>query len=210
VKPIPGPFGFHLRPARALRQHFLKGQATDRRALGVDDGQGAGPGRDERGQRSSDVCDVADRRRAVRALAVERLHHVRDTDEAELSQDVLRPQQGGDKFVGGMGQQPDRGVVLDELAGSHNGDAIRQAQGLLDVVGDKNDRLPDLALNAQQLVLQIFAGDRVDGAKGLVHQHDRGISRHRSRQSDALLLPARQLPRVALPVFGRRQIHELE
>jgi hypothetical protein len=55
-------------------------------------------------------------------------------------------------------------------------------------VGDEQDRLADLRLQAQELVLQAFAVDRVDRAERLVHQHQRGIGRERARNADALAL----------------------
>jgi hypothetical protein len=62
-------------------------------------------------------------------------------------------------------------------------------------VGDEDDRLADLGLQAQELVLQARAGDRVDGAEGLVHQHQRRIGSQRARDADALALAAAELAR---------------
>ena len=66
--------------------------------------------------------------------------------------------------------------VLGELAALlHHGDAVAHLDRLVDVVGDEDDRLADLALEAQELVLEPLAVDRVDGAERLVHQHQRRI-----------------------------------
>ena len=82
---------------------------------------------------------------------------------------------------------------------------------LVDVVGDEQDRLADLRLEAQELVLQALAVDRVDRAERLVHQHQRRIGRERARDADALALAARQLRRVAVAQLGaeRRQLEQL-
>jgi hypothetical protein len=67
-------------------------------------------------------------------------------------------------------------------------------------VSDEHDRLAQLALDVQQLILQVCAGDRVDRAERLVHQHDRRVGRQGARQAHALLLAARELARVALAI----------
>ena len=69
--------------------------------------------------------------------------------------------------------------------------------------------LADLALQAQELVLQVVAVDRVDGAERLVHQHQRRVGRERAGHADALALAAGQLARVALAHLGR-QADQLE
>ena len=77
-------------------------------------------------------------------------------------------------------------------------DLVAELDRLVDVVGDEDDRLAQLALQAQELVLQLLAHDRVDGAERLVHQHHRRVGGERAGDADALLLPAGQLRRVAL------------
>jgi hypothetical protein len=42
-------------------------------------------------------------------------------------------------------------------------------------VRDEDDRLGQLRLEAQHLLLQLVAHDRVDGAERLVHEQDVGI-----------------------------------
>ena len=87
----------------------------------------------------------------------------------------------------------------------HDRDAVAHLDRLVDVVGDEHDRLADLALEAQELVLQALAVDRVDRAEGLVHQHQRRVDRERAGHADALALAARELGReaVARLVRGR-------
>jgi hypothetical protein len=79
-------------------------------------------------------------------------------------------------------------------------------------MGDEDDRLAHLVLDAQELVLQTIAGDAVDGAEGLVHQQHRRIHAERASDADALPLAARKLVRVALrePVgFEPHQLQQL-
>ena len=75
---------------------------------------------------------------------------------------------------------------------------------------DEDDRLADLALQAQELVLQPLAVDRVDRAERLVHQHQRRVDRERARDADALALAAGELRRVAVARLGRVERDELE
>ena len=78
------------------------------------------------------------------------------------------------------------------------GHQVADLDGLLDVVGDQHDRLAQLGLQGQQLVLQRGADHRVDGAERLVHQQDRRVGGEGAGHADALLLAAGQLVRVAL------------
>ena len=90
-------------------------------------------------------------------------------------------------------------------------DPVAHLDRLVDVVGDEQDRLAHLGLEAQELVLELLAVDRVDRPERLVHQHHTGVGGERARHPDALLLAARELRRVA--VAKRRvdphQAHQL-
>jgi hypothetical protein len=70
-------------------------------------------------------------------------------------------------------------------------------------VGDEDDRLLDLLLQAQELVLQAVAGNGVDRAERLVHQHHVGVGAHRACDTDPLTLTAGQLLGVAVAVLAR-------
>ena len=69
-------------------------------------------------------------------------------------------------------------------------------------MGDEEDGLADLRLQAQELVLQALATDRVDRAEGLVHQHHQRVRGKGTGDADPLLLAARELRRVALAELG--------
>ena len=68
-------------------------------------------------------------------------------------------------------------------------------------MGDQHDGLAELALQAQELVLQPDPHDRVDGAEGLVHQQHRRVGGQRAGDADALALTAGELVRVAVGVL---------
>ena len=58
--------------------------------------------------------------------------------------------------------------------------------------------IPSLALQPDQLFLQLRAHDGVDRAEGLVHQQDVRVGREAACDSHTLLLTARELTRVAV------------
>jgi hypothetical protein len=76
-------------------------------------------------------------------------------------------------------------------------------------VSDEDDRLAQARLEAQELVLQALAGDRVDRAERLVHQQQRRVGGQRARDADALLLAAGELRGIAVAHL-ERQPDELE
>lgn len=105
--------------------------------------------------------------------------------------------------VRGVGEQFGGRRELGEMAaGAHHGDHGAELDGLVDVVGDEDDRLAQLRLDPQEFVLQALADDRVDGRERLVHQQHRRVRGERPRHADALLLSAGQLVGVALGEGG--------
>ena len=89
-----------------------------------------------------------------------------------------------------------------------DGDLVTHLYGLVNVVGDEDDGLLYVLLDAQELVLKPLARDRVDSPEGLVHEHDRGVRRHRPRYPDALLLTARELRGITVAVVVRGEADE--
>ncbi len=83
-----------------------------------------------------------------------------------------------------------------------HGDAVAHLDRLVDVVGDEENRLADLRLQAQELVLEALAGDRVDGAEGFVHQHHPRVGGKGAGDADTLLLATRELGWIALAELG--------
>ena len=116
-----------------------------------------------------------------------------------------------DEVVGGAHEQLRRGRVLGQDAALlEHRDAVAQLDRLVDVVGDEDDRLAQAPLQAQQLVLQALAVDRVDGAERLVHEHQRRVGGQGAGHADALALAAGELRGVAVARLGGIEPDELD
>ncbi len=122
----------------------------------------------------------ARRRRAARRCA----GSVRVTGPA---QPAVEPTKSATKSSAGPAEQLGRRAVLREpAAGGEDRDPVAHPHRLVDVVGDDHDGLVELALQAQELVLQAHPHDRVDGAERLVHQQHRRVGGQRPGDADAL------------------------
>ena len=100
----------------------------------------------------------------------------------------------------------DQEIALDRSRPvGHHDDAVGQVDRLLDAVGDEQDRLFELGPQAQQFVLQVAPGERVERAEGFVHQQDRRIERQHARDRHPLAHAAGQVLRVAGAKVGQRQ-----
>ena len=121
------------------------------------------------------------------------------------------PTKSSTNVVGGRHQQLRRRRVLGQHAALlEHRDAVAQLDRLVDVVGDEDDRLADALLQAQELVLQALAVDRVDGAERLVHEHQRRVGGQGARHAHALALAAGELRGVAVARLGRVEADELD
>src|SRR3546814_11105850 len=76
----------------------------------------------------------------------------------------------------------------------HDDDLRRQEDRLRNRVGDEDDGLAGALPEAQKLLVEVVAGDLVEGAEGLVHQQQLGLERQRASDGDALLHAAGKLP----------------
>src|SRR5437899_6960710 len=92
-------------------------------------------------------------------------------------------------------------AALDQLAEIHEGREIRDARGLLHVVGDDDDRVVLLELVDQ--LLDLGGRDGIERRAGLVEQDDLGLDRHGARDTEPLLLAARE----AEPVGAELVLH---
>ena len=63
---------------------------------------------------------------------------------------------------------------------------------------DVDERDPDLVLDPLQLELHLLAELEVERAERLVEEQHARVVDERAAEGDALLLPARELPRLAL------------
>ena len=123
----------------------------------------------------------------------------RDAHQREALEPAVGADEVLDELIGGVHQQLRRRRVLGQLAADlHDRDAVAHLDRLVDVVGDEEDRLADLGLKPEELVLEPLAVDRVDRAEGLVHQHHRRVRGEGPRDADPLLLAAGELGRVAV------------
>jgi hypothetical protein len=136
---------------------------------------------------------------------------VGDAHQRQPLERTIGPDEVLDEFVPGGHQQLCRGRVLSEAAAlTQDGDPVPHLDRLVDVVGDEQNRLPDLCLEPQELVLKLLPVDRVDRPEGLVHEHHRWVGGERSGYADPLLLTARELRGVAVHELGieRDQLHQ--
>ena len=107
----------------------------------------------------------------------------------------------GHEVVGRVAEQLGRRAELGQPAAlGHHRDLVAHLHGLVDVVGDQDDGLAEVALQPQELVLEPCPDDRVDGRERLVHQQHRRVGGQRAGDADALLLAAGELVRDS----GRR------
>ena len=129
--------------------------------------------------------------------------HVGDAHEGEPLQRAVGADEVLDERVGRRHEKLGRGRVLGELAALlEDRDAVAHLDRLVDVVGDEEDRLLHLGLEAQELVLEALAVDGVDRAERLVHQHHAGVRGERARDAHPLLLTAGELRRIAVAKLG--------
>ena len=111
---------------------------------------------------------------------------------------------------GGVLQHLLRRGGLDDVPPVQKDDQVGQVQGLVHVVGDKDDGFVQLLLQALDLQLEGAAGHGVQGAEGFVHQHHRGRGGQGTEDTDALLLAAGQLRGVFVGVGFIGQTHHVQ
>ena len=69
---------------------------------------------------------------------------------------------------------------------------------------------PSLLVQRAVVVAERVAGEGIERAERLVHQHDARLCRQRPRHADALALAARQFMRQAVAVLGAVEPHQIE
>ncbi len=115
-----------------------------------------------------------------------------DLDDAALI-DVLH--ELGHVAGGRLGEDLLRSADLNDLAVLHDADAIADAQRLVEVVGDEEDRLVEFGLNVHHLVLHLTTDQWIECREGLVHEQDGRIGGEGPGKADTLLHAARELAR---------------
>src|SRR5256884_2670922 len=108
------------------------------------------------------------------------------------------PHELGDIVVGGPLEDVAARARLHDAPAFEDGDLVAELQGLVEIVTDEEDGLPDPLLERQQLVLELAADERVERRERLVHEQDVRIGRERPREPDALLHAAGELAAIAL------------
>lgn len=129
--------------------------------------------------------------------------------QGELGEDLVADVQE----VGARAVAPAVEVDVDDaldMAGvrCHDDDAVRQDDGFVDVVRDEYDGLVLLAADGGYLILELHAGQGVEGGEWLVHEQDLGVDRESAGDGDTLLHAAGQLGRM--PVSEIAESDEFE
>ncbi len=106
---------------------------------------------------------------------------------------VGRSHEVGDERVAGQVVDLGRGPGLLDRAVAHDHDAVRDREGLLQVVGDVHRRDPERPLQLLDLEPHLGAQLRVQVAEGLVEEQHRGPEHEGAREGHPLLLAAREL-----------------
>ena len=89
------------------------------------------------------------------------------------------------------------GRVLDDPPGVHDDDAVGHARHDREVVRDVDHRHALLVAEAVELAEDAILREHVEAGRGLVEHGDRRLAHARHRDRHALLLPARELMRIA-------------
>jgi hypothetical protein len=119
---------------------------------------------------------------------------VAHAQEREALQGAVGADEVADEVVGGLHEQlRGRRVLLQPPAALEHRDPVAHLDRLVDVVRDEDDRPAHPLLQPQELVLQALAGDGVDRAERLVHEHHGRVAGQGAGDADALALAAGEL-----------------
>ena len=129
-------------------------------------------------------------------------------DVERAGQEVGRADEPGDEDARRRGVDLLRRADLLDEAAAHHGHAVAHRQRLALVVGDEDERDPDLPLDPLELDLHGLAQLEVEGGQRLVQQQRAGQVDQRPGQGDTLLLAAGELRRTAGRELG--QAHDVE
>ena len=104
-----------------------------------------------------------------------------------------------DDFVDAAGLQHAPGFEHDEFRG--------ESHRLVHVVRDEHHRRRFRSHELAETLVDLIAGQRIDSRERLIEQQYFRAQQHRAADADALLLPAGEFVRIAVPEFGI-EIHE--
>jgi len=91
-----------------------------------------------------------------------------------------------------------------------NCNPVTETHSLLDVVCNEHNRLCQVVLNGEELVLQPPTNNWVDGTEGLIHQEHFRVGRQGPGNTHPLALASRQLMGVTVAEFGGVESHRGE
>ena len=192
-----GELGSLIEPRRAHRSAGPRRRSSPGAARRIDEQHEAlvglrGPGADV-----AALAPVDDGQRRLQ-------RDVGDPEQRQALEAAVGAHEAGHEVGGGLGQQLRGGADLrDAPAQLHDHDEVAHLDGLVDVVGDEQDGLGEVLLEAEQLVLEAVADDGVDRAERLVHEQDGRVGGEGPRHADALALAARELAGVAVAIARR-------
>ena len=92
--------------------------------------------------------------------------------------------------------------------GRHDHDAIGQARGFADVVGDEDDRLAPFLPDLLDIAVELLARHGVERGERFVHQQDPRVRRQGAGQGDALFHSTGELMHICLHELF--QTHQVE
>lgn len=119
--------------------------------------------------------------------------------QAQCPGPALRTDEGGDEIIGWMLNNFTGAAYLELLcAGRQNHYLVSQQEGLVNIVGNKDNGLVEFSLESKQFFLQLGANDRVNRAEGLIHEQDVRVRGKCPGDTDSLLLASRELVRIAV------------
>ncbi|EKD60920.1 MAG: hypothetical protein ACD_54C00487G0001 [uncultured bacterium] len=136
-----------------------------------------------------------------RGVEIRHRHHHRrrlDQMDARDAGDKI-----GDILISGVHHDVFRRAGLHHCAVFHDGNAVADANGLVQIVGDEDSRFAQGFGQLAEFILQLAADQRIQRGKRLIHQDDFRVGCDGAGKADALLHAARQFARIALHPIGQ-------
>jgi hypothetical protein len=99
---------------------------------------------------------------------------------------------------------------LEQSAAAHDADAVRQAEGLVEVVGHQQGGLSEALFQVQELAVELQTGQGVQGSERLVQEDEGGIGGEGAGEGHALALAPGELAGIAIGVGVRTEADQLQ
>jgi hypothetical protein len=148
----------------------------------------------------------------------ERRHHALDLDQPRARHGLGafavardRAQEAGRVVMAGRREQRLGRRALDDPAGIHHHDLVTGLGDHAEIVGDEQDRHPELALQRAEQIEDLGLDRDVERGGRLVGDQQVRLARERHRDHHALAHPARQLVGIGIDALvGRRDADQPE